>query len=245
MGHIQVKQGYNRVNVLGVGVSSTELAEVLTKINEFVRKNGDLRLIVTVNAEFVMLAQDDPEFMKILNGADLAIADGIGLKLAGVKQIVPGRKLVEVLIHKGYKVFYLGSFVTAEMAEKYGGAYDDGHENIKLQMSNSQINDKIIKKINQYKPDILLVAYGAPWQEKWLWANRHKLKAKVGMGVGGTFDYLTGHISVPPELVNKMGLEWMWRLAHQPWRWKRQLALLKYLYKLAVADGNNRRTARF
>ncbi len=236
MTNIQSKQSHNKVNVLGVGVTSTELVEVLKKIDEFVTKNGKMKLIVTVNSEFVMLAQEDVEFKKILNGADLTIADGMGLKLAGVKKVVPGRRVVEALIGKGYKVFYLGSRIAAEMAEKYGGAYDDGEVDIK----NPVRNDEILAKINKFKPDILLVAYGAPWQEKWLWANSGKLKAKVGMGVGGTFDYLTGHASVPPEWVNKMGLEWLWRLVHEPWRWRRQLALLKYLYKLAVADANDR-----
>ncbi|KKU57258.1 MAG: Glycosyl transferase, WecB/TagA/CpsF family [Candidatus Amesbacteria bacterium GW2011_GWA2_47_11b] len=223
----QLKQTDDRVNVLGVGVSSTELAEVLTKIDSFLTKKGKMKLIVTVNPEFVMLAQDDPEFKKILNGADLAIADGVGLKLAGVKNIVPGRRVVAEIVKK-YRVFYLGSRVAAEVVEKYGGAYDNGEVNIK----NPVRNDEIIAKINRFKPDILLVAYGAPWQEKWLWANRHKLKAKVGMGVGGTFDYLTGHVLLPPEWVNKMGLEWLWRLVHEPWRWRRQLRLLRFVLLL-------------
>ena len=63
---------------------------------------------MTVNSEFVMQAQDDPEFKKVLNSADLAIPDGVGLKVAGVKEILPGRKLVEALIGKGYRMFYLG-----------------------------------------------------------------------------------------------------------------------------------------
>ena len=223
----QLKQTDDRVNVLGVGVSSTELAEVLTKIDSFLTKKGKMKLIVTVNPEFVMLAQDDPEFKKILNGADLAFADGAGLKLAGVKEIVPGRKLVEAIVRK-YRVFYLGSRVASEMAKKFGGGWDDGEVDIK----NPVRNDEIIAKIKRFKPDILLVAYGAPWQEKWLWANRHKLKAKVGMGVGGTFDYLTGHVLLPPEWVNKMGLEWLWRLVHEPWRWRRQLRLLRFVLLL-------------
>lgn len=220
----------DRVNVLGVGVSSTSMSGVLEKIDGFLAKNDKMKLIVTVNPEFVMMAQDDPEFKKILNAADLAIADGIGLKLAGVKEIAPGRMVVEQLLQKGYKVFYLGSRVAGEMAEMFGGQYDDGHENIKLQMSNSQINDKIIKKINQYKPDILFVAYGAPWQEKWLFANSYRLKVKIGMGVGGAFDFLTGRVALPPEWVNKMGLEWLGRLFHEPWRWRRQLNLVRFVF---------------
>ena len=89
-------------------------------------------------------------------------------------------------------------------------------------------------KVNKYKPDILLVAYGAPWQEKWLWTNRHRLKAKVGIGVGGAFDYLTGHAAVPSEWINKLGLEWLWRLVHEPWRWRRQLSLIRFGWKVLI-----------
>ncbi|KKU74197.1 MAG: Glycosyl transferase, WecB/TagA/CpsF family [Candidatus Amesbacteria bacterium GW2011_GWB1_47_26] len=229
MNDTQVKQSHNKVKVLGVGVASTELVEVLTKVDEFVRKNHKLKLIVTVNPEFVMLAQEDEEFKKILNGADLAIADGVGLKLAGVRNIVPGRRIVEALLQKGYKVFYLGSRVASEMAKKYGGAYDDGEKSIRAGERESK---RIVAKINKYKPDILLVAYGAPWQEKWLWANRSKIKAKVGMGVGGAFDYLTGRVKLPPEWINKIGLEWLWRLVHERWRWRRQLRLLRFVWLL-------------
>ena len=98
------------------GVSSTSTSSVLEKLTIFVKK-GKMKLIVTVNPEFVMLAQDDSEFKKILNSADLAIADGVGLKLAGVKETAPGRVVVGQLLQKRYKVFYLGSLVAAEMAK--------------------------------------------------------------------------------------------------------------------------------
>ncbi len=203
-----------------------------------------------------MLAQDDPEFKKILNSADLAIADGVGLRFAQQIQnlksqftnksqktnfkkleIIPGRKLVEEILKlKKYKFFFLGgrNKVAEAMAKKYGGASDPGHDDIKSQIQNpkSQINLKIINKINNYKPDILLVAYGAPYQEKWLYANRYALNAKVAMGVGGVFDYLTGRAALPPEWINRLGLEWLWRLVHEPWRWRRQLSLIRFVFAI-------------
>ena len=217
----------SKVQILGVGVSSTTCTEVLAKIEK------ERLFIVTVNPEFVMLAQDDPEFKNILNSADLAIPDGVGLRFArpGLV-IVPGRKLVEEIIKtKKYKIFYLGgqSGVAEAMAKKYNGFFDSGHENIKSQITNSQINSQIIKKINDYKPDILLVAYGAPWQEKWIWNNLTNIKARVCIGVGGTFDYLTGRSAIPPKIIEKLGLEWLWRLILQPWRWKRQLNLVRFI----------------
>lgn len=219
---ISAKKRDNRINVLGVGVDSTELVEVLEKIAK------EKLFIVTVNPEFVMLAQDDPEFKNILNNADLAIPDGVGLKLAGVKNILPGRKLVAELLKKPYKFFFLGgkNGVAQEMAQKFGGAFDSGETDIKHPTRNAEI----ITKINKYKPDILLVAYGAPYQEKWLNANSQLLNARVRIGVGGAFDYLTGRSTVPPEWVNKIGLEWLWRLYHEPWRWRRQISLIRFVF---------------
>lgn len=226
-----MKKGCNKEKVLGVGVVSTSVSGVLEKIDGFVTKTGKLRLIVTVNSEFVMQAQDDPEFKKVLNSADLAIPDGVGLKVAGVKEILPGRKLVEALIGKGYRMFYLGGRdgVAHAMSRKYGGSYDSGHKDIRSQILDSKENGRIINKINKFKPDILLVAYGAPWQEKWLFANRSSLTVKVGMGVGGAFNYLTGRVVLPPEWINKIGLEWLWRLLREPWRWRRQLNLIRFV----------------
>lgn len=213
--------------VLGVRVDDVNLAEVLAKIAK------EKLFIVTVNPEFVMLAQDDLEFKNILNNADLAVADGMGLKLAGIKNIIPGRKLVAELLKKPYKVFFLGGRggVAEAMAKKFGGFFDEGENNIS-NLSNLTRNQEIVNKINKYKPDILLVAYGAPWQEKWIYANKNLLNAKVCIGVGGAFDYLAGRSAIPPEWVNRVGLEWLWRFVCEPWRWKRQLSLIRFIFAI-------------
>lgn len=222
-------------DIFGVNVFGSRMGEVLTIIKgKMINKaNKKPFFVVTVNPEFVVLAQKDAEFRNILNSADLAIADGVGLRLVGVKNIVPGRILVEKLL--GGRIFYLGgrNGVSRMMAEKYGGEYDSGAVDIKSQISNpkkqTMINDQIIKKINNYKPDLLLVAYGAPWQEKWIYRHLDKIEAKVVMGVGGTLDYLTGISKVPPNWISGAGLEWLWRLVHEPWRWRRQLTLIQFV----------------
>lgn len=231
---ISAKKRDNRINVLGVGVDSTTRTAVLTMINDQCQMSNTAKplFIVTVNPEFVMLAQDDPEFKNILNNADLAIPDGVGLRFAQkTLNIIPGRKLVEEILKLNkYKVFFLGgqNGVVQEMAEKFGGEFDSGETDIKHPTRNTEI----ITKINKYKPDILLVAYGAPYQEKWLNANSHRLNARVRIGVGGAFDYLTGRSIVPPEWVSGIGLEWLWRLYHEPWRWRRQLNLIRFIFAI-------------
>lgn len=222
------------VNILKVNVTSTSMKAVLTEIDGKCDNNTFVKpfFVVSANPEIIMAAQEDEDYKRILNSADLVFADGAGLRLAGVKEIFPGRKLVrELLGKKKLKVFYLGGKfgVARQMAEKYGGEWDEGEKSIR---AGEQENGRIISKINQYKPDLLLVAYGAPWQEKWIAANLPKIEAKVVMGVGGTFDYLTERVKEPPEWVSRVGFEWLWRLLHEPWRWKRQINLLRFVFKL-------------
>jgi N-acetylglucosaminyldiphosphoundecaprenol N-acetyl-beta-D-mannosaminyltransferase len=240
--------GLRKVNILGVRVAVADMERVLEIIKEKCEMRNEKRvinrpfLVVTVNSEFVMQAQEDEEFKKILNQAGLALADGVGLKLVdGSLEIVAGRRLVEGLVgnqsKSEYKIFYLGggNSVAQKMAEKYGGMADPGHKDIRSGMLDVRENARIIEKINGYGPDLLLVAYGAPWQEKWLWRNRDRIKAGVVMGVGGAFDYLVGRAKLPPEWVSNVGMEWLWRLLHEPWRWRRQLRLVKFAWMAVIS----------
>ncbi|MDO8487855.1 MAG: WecB/TagA/CpsF family glycosyltransferase [bacterium] len=237
---ILYKKNDDKVNILGVDVSVTSIDQVLGKIDQICTSSFKKPfLIVTVNPEFIMVAQEDNEFQTVLNSADLAIADGNGLKLAKPDlPIVPGRKLVQRILDHNYRIFFLGGRdkVAEKMAQRFGGAFSPGHADIKqtspIGSKQNKEDEEIVTKINAFRPDILLVAYGAPWQEKWIWAHRSQLKVKVAMGVGGTFDYLVGLAKLPPEWINKLGLEWAWRLIHEPWRWRRQLRLFKFVWKL-------------
>lgn len=236
----RVEKGDDRRQILGVRVSSTDMRQVLKKIAEFVHSshNSAAKIVVTLNPEFVMLAQKDPEFKEILNSADLSFADGHGLRLAEADlAIVPGRKVVQQLVTSGkYRIFYLGGRqgVAQAMAEKYGGMGDSGHENVRADLGKAEVNSRIIGRINAYKPDIVLVGYGGPWEEKWIWANREKVRSKVMMGVGGSFDFLTGRAALPPIWMENMGLEWLWRLIREPWRWKRQIALVQFAIRILL-----------
>jgi len=230
------KKGRYIVNILGVDVVSSLTSSLLKQFEQIINKKVFVKpfFVITANPEILMLGQNDGEYQKILNSADLVIADGMGLKLAGIKDVTPGRVLAGELLSKKLKIFFLGgkNQVAREMAIKYGGKWDDGHKNIRIDPIDLITNERIINKINKCKPDVLLVAYGSPWQEKWIAENLSKLQAKVVMGVGGAFDYLTGRTKIPPDFINKAGLEWAWRLWHEPWRWKRQLALVKFIFFL-------------
>ena len=80
------------------------------------------------------------------------------------------------------------------------------------------------------KVDILFVAFGSPKQEIWIADNLNKIPAKVVVGVGGSFDFISGKVPRAPKFVRNLGLEWLFRLIIQPWRIKRQLSLLEFIY---------------
>jgi N-acetylglucosaminyldiphosphoundecaprenol N-acetyl-beta-D-mannosaminyltransferase len=93
-------------------------------------------------------------------------------------------------------------------------------------MVSKEWNDDLKDK----KVDILFVAFGSPKQEIWLSENLKKLPVKVAMGVGGSFDFISGRVSRAPRILRALGLEWLFRLVIQPWRIKRQLSLLAFIF---------------
>jgi len=93
-----------------------------------------------------------------------------------------------------------------------------------------EITEKLVREINEKKPIFLFVAFGMGKQEKFIFDNWGKLNVRVAMGVGGAFDYLSGRVKRAPQWIQNLGLEWLYRLCHEPWRWKRQLRLLKFIW---------------
>lgn len=210
------KAGYIN-EVLGVRVDSIPMDQVL-KIAEKWLDSREKHYIVTPNAEMVMLAQEDKEFKKVLNQADLAICDGYGLRLADRRLTrLAGTDLMLALIAKGYKTLLVGG--------KPGVAQAAGQKLGVLGMTEPDI-----QTINQVKPDLLFVALGYGKQEKWIAKNLFRLNVKVAMGVGGALDQVVKPWLRPPKLVQAIGLGWLWRLILQPWRIKRQWQLVRFLW---------------
>jgi N-acetylglucosaminyldiphosphoundecaprenol N-acetyl-beta-D-mannosaminyltransferase len=227
---------WTKTQILNVKVEFPSLEQAVSWVSEAIKYNKVVQ-ITTPNPEQVVLAQKDREFFKVLNSSDLAICDGIGLCLVAKKKLsdrITGTDLMLALCKeaakKNWKIFLLGgeTEVAKKTARILNAEYSQGSEDIAKETDKE--NQEIIKKINAFKPHLLFVAYGAPYQELWLAKNLPKLKVNVGMGVGGAFDYISGKIRRAPEWLQSIGLEWLWRLVCQPWRLKRQLALLKFVY---------------
>jgi len=229
------------VQIFGVTIFGTQMRQVLSKVG--LQRKGMLH-VATVNPEYVMEARGNSQFREILAHC-LTVADGHGvvwaLRLAQGKQIerISGVELAEEILklanERGEKVFLLGAQVgvaekaALEMASKYPHAHFmsyAGAQTVKVEKSEEA--SMTIAKINGFEPDYLLVAYGSPWQDIWIEENRPYLRVRVAMGVGGTLDEWAGVVANCLARMDKIGLKWMWRVLHEPWRWKRVVKVLQF-----------------
>jgi len=232
-----------KVNILGVLIDNLTQSQALEKLEGYLTSVGK-HYVVTPNPEMVVMSQKDLEFKKILNGADIAIPDGFGLiwaaRILGLDLScrVAGTDVVEKVCQKsaarGFKIFFLGAKEgVAERAKKRLEAKYPGVKIIGTLSGNPELaadyqTQTIINQCGQI--DFLMVAFGAPYQEKWIQRNLSKLKVKVAIGVGGALDYLAGDKKRPPFWIRKMGFEWFFRLLSEPWRFKRQLRLPYFIF---------------
>jgi len=229
------------VQIFGVTIFGTQMRQVLSKVG---LQRKEMLHIATVNPEYIMEARGNSQFREILAHC-LTVADGHGvvwaLRLAQGKQIerISGVELAEEILklanERGEKVFLLGAQVgvaekaALEMASKYPHAHFmsyAGAQTVKVEKSEEA--SMTIAKINGFEPDYLLVAYGSPWQDIWIEENRPYLRVRVAMGVGGTLDEWAGVVANCLARMDKIGLKWMWRVLHEPWRWKRVVKVLQF-----------------
>jgi len=198
--------------------------------------------VATVNPEFVMLARRDKVFRHVLREASLRVPDGVGLQIAArilgtpLRGRVPGVELVEALgesaAQRGDRLFLLGG--APGVAEAAAASLSRSHPGITIAGTHTGPPDesgdeKSLAAVRDARADIVLVAYGAPLQERWLARNLGVSGAAAGIGVGGTFDYLSGRVRRAPRWMRRAGLEWLFRLIRQPWRARRQLALPAFM----------------
>jgi len=235
-----------RCDILGVYIDAVTLPESLAMIARFLSDRSSRKyMVVTPNPEFLVTAHRDTDFRFILNKADLAIPDGVGIILASrlmgyeMKERVAGVDLVDGVCRyseeNGLRVMFFGG--RGNVAErtyecligkysKLSGTFLPGPNDIEY-LSDEE-KEHILTLISESKPDVLFVAFGAPKQEKWIYQNLREISAKVTIGVGGAFDMISGKVPRAPITLRKFGLEWLWRLVQEPWRWKRQLRLFRF-----------------
>jgi N-acetylglucosaminyldiphosphoundecaprenol N-acetyl-beta-D-mannosaminyltransferase len=229
------------IEILGVRVDDATYADLLDMVDACV-DSGKPHHVITVNVEMLIAAHDSPEFAAVLEGGDLNVADSVGVMLAArllgrpLRERVTGsdgiHRLAAHSARKGYRPYLLGAAPgVAELAAQSLLAANPGLEFAGTYAGSPSASeeDDIIHRVRATNPDLLLVAYGVPAEEKWIARNRQRLGVPVMMGVGGAFDFAAGVTNRAPGWMRRLGLEWLFRLISEPWRWRRQLALPRFV----------------
>ena len=258
--------------MFNIRLDSTSRSKVLAYVRDFINKKRKF-YVVTPNPEIFLMAQEDKSLLNAINGATLALPDGVGLAMAdrflkltapknilikipaGILQgigvglsifvnkkwllsglnILKGREvfmdLVSLANKRGWKTFLLGGkgSEAQDVVEKlklnykkvkfeYAPGPTLNDEAKPVSESDIKMQNDVIYRINNFKPQLLFVAFGAPKQEKWIYEWLPKLDIGGAMVVGGAFSYIAGHSKLPPKWMEGIGLEWVWRLIAEPWR---------------------------
>lgn len=295
--------------ILGVRVDfGLNMKRAMDIIENDLLKDGRNHIVCTTNPEFIIDAQDDSDFKKIINESSLSVPDGIGVIFAknylnsldglkrnflfpiraflrgvgvGVSSFFSKEDLKEERISgvdltyeicklsskKGYSVFFLGgraknavgNFIDEgdkDMSNKAADVMRDMYPGVNIVGATSSFNrgpeddEKTVNYIKKVmddkginKIDFLFVAYNHVHQEKWIIRNMDKIPAKVSIGCGGTFDFITGNCSLPPTIYVKYNIGWLYRLIKQPWRLKRIIKAFPIfpmkVYTESVGIGSN------
>lgn len=230
----------DKVNILGVNVDKVTHDEAVDKVMSMLGENGN-HAVFTPNSEIILTAYHDPEFCALLNSAELLTADGIGVVYASriLKNPVPERVagydvacgVIDKIAETGHRLYMFGG--KPGVAEKAKENLTEKYPFLNIAgMHNGYFGpeevDGIIEDINNSGADLLFVCLGAPTQEKWICANRDRLNCRVMMGIGGSLDVFAGTVERAPEFWCKHGMEWLYRLIKEPWRFKRMMALPKF-----------------
>lgn len=241
------------VTIVGLRVDRASVDEVLETLKGYIAERAP-RHIVTADASMAVIARGDRELSAIVAGADLVTPDGAGILWASrllrtpIAHKVSGVDLVAHLCRlsseRGDRLFFLGAAP---------GVAEEAAQNLRQRFPGAQIvgtrdgffseaqEPDVVAQIKQAAPDVLLVAFGIPKQEKWITRHRAALGVPVSLGIGGSFDVYSGRVRRAPVWMQNAGLEWLHRLAANPKKIGKVMTLPKFVL-LALRQrllGNN------
>jgi N-acetylglucosaminyldiphosphoundecaprenol N-acetyl-beta-D-mannosaminyltransferase len=252
--------GRNRIHFGNAEVDVVTKHEVLARAGEFLARASERpRVIVAVNAQLVHLVRMQPRFAACLERADLSLADGMSLVFASrllgkpLPERIAGVDLTEdlwaLLNEQNGSIYLLGGQPGAaeETVRRLGARYP----NVRAAVvdcpprgfeKDEQASRAVLERIQAARPDLLLVGLGAPKQEYWIEDHISALPCKLVVGVGGTFDILSGLVRRAPVWMQRTGLEWFFRLCIEPRRlWRRYLVGNSYFVWLVATQFVERR----
>lgn len=235
-----------RFTLLGVPVDPLTEAEAVDWVAHAIA-DGRPRLVISVNPERIMHAGRDPAFAAVLRRADLALADGAGVLWAArrlghpLPARVAGVDFVTALAARGategWRFFFLGG--SPGVAQAAGRVLGDSYPGFVLAGAGAASPEPFsdaatTEAVRSTGAQVLMLAYGAAAEEVWLDRNLARSGAIIGMGVGGAFDFISGRARRAPPWMRDRGLEWLHRLSRQPWRWRRMLALPRFVVRVML-----------
>jgi N-acetylglucosaminyldiphosphoundecaprenol N-acetyl-beta-D-mannosaminyltransferase len=225
------------IEVLGIQVDDVTVPEMLDALEEYVRSGGGHQ-ISTVNVEYLMIARRDPEFAAVLRRSALRVPDSAGILWAArwlghpLRERVTGSdgiySVAQRCAQTGFRLFLLGAGpgVAERVAEMLTVRYPGLEVCGALSGSPLPVHEReLSERVRAARADVLLVAYPSAPQEKWIARNLERTGVSVAMGVGAAFDFCAGVQIRAPRWLQRVGLEWLYRLLREPWRWRRMLAL--------------------
>ncbi len=235
----------SQLEVLGVKIDRGGKEASLTRIASFLETPG-CKQVVTINPEYVMLAEKSARLKRLLNRTELNVPDGMGIvwasRLLGepLEDRVTGTDLLPricgLCAEKGLGIFLLGGrpgiaeLAAANLRRSFPGLVVAGASS---RDPNPETDLETVREINESGAGVLAVAYGCPKQDFWIERNRDRLTdVRVAIGVGGAFDFISGEVPRAPRPFRRLGLEWLFRLWLEPTRARRMVALPRFGWRV-------------
>ena len=229
--HIEVKDYHAEINLLGIKFQNMTMADAVERIAEHISRKERKRIFF-VNPDCFNKTFSDKGYFELLHKADYIFPDGIGVHLAckminnPLKENINGTDMLPFLcrmaLQKGFSFYLVGgkpgiaARMKAKLENDYPGIRIAGEQH--GYFDREKDGAAVLTKINERKPDILLVAFGVPVQEQWIEDNFDKLDCRIVMGVGGLFDFYSGNIKRAPTWMREIGIEWFFRFLMEPKR---------------------------
>jgi N-acetylglucosaminyldiphosphoundecaprenol N-acetyl-beta-D-mannosaminyltransferase len=219
------------VELFGVPFARVDLAEAIAQVEAAIADRSTLTQSVGVNVDQLLKMQREPDFARIILRCDQITADGQPIvwisRLFGdpLPERVPSVDIMEALLpvaaQKGYKLFLLGT--KEELLQRAAAAFRQRHPGLNIVGTRNGYfkepdEPEIVDQINASGADVLLIAISSPKKEEFVERHRARLQVPFVMGVGGAFDIAAGQYTRAPKVVQKVGLEWAWRVAQEPKR---------------------------
>lgn len=231
---------------MDIAIQADSENNILEKIKKNIAQTKEFCHIVSINPENVIEARQNSTFKTVIESAQIQIIDGSGIVWAATQKGISGlervtgvdlmEKLLEMAGGQSVRIMFIGG--SPKVAERLADCYSQKYPKAKFlgitgikNIKNPQKDEEatLFSIVADYMPQIVFVSFGSPAQELWIDAHKEQFKGMVCMGVGGAFDFLSGRVVRAPRIIRKLGMEWLFRLILQPWRFRRQLNLVKFI----------------